>query len=276
MAFVARACGPRGAARRRAGGDARLRPAHGVGRGALPQVEPGRGRHRRQRRGLRQPGTRSRASPRLPQVAASHRGMLLDATVHSRSGADVSTWVKVEVNPGSRGDEAIDRPRLLAGRRPRSRPPRRGGRRPLGARTARRRARREGPDPYPGGQARPSRLDRHHPDRRRSCGPAVTGIHHVRHGDAGVLPAVRRTSDGAGRTAQRGEVRCAGDRATYPPSSVRSSGSHRVATSSSPPRTWRRPSSRAASTCWPRRSASSLHSAPWPSCCCSRRPSRGR
>ena len=57
---------------------------------------------------------------RLPQVAASHRGMLLDATVHSRSGADVSTWVKVEVNPGSRGDEAIDRPRLLAGRRPRA------------------------------------------------------------------------------------------------------------------------------------------------------------
>src|SRR4051812_46394818 len=57
---------------------------------------------------------------RLPQVAASHRGMLLDATVHSRSGADVSTWVKVEVNPGSRGDEAIDRPRLLTGRRPRA------------------------------------------------------------------------------------------------------------------------------------------------------------
>ncbi len=125
---------------------------------------------------------------RLPQVAASHRGMLLDATVHSRSGADVSTWVKVEVNPGSRGDEAIDRPRLLAGRRPRA----------------------DRPDEAVADRSALARLGvalgervriRIQEGRLARPGPTAIirivgvradllsqGIHHVRHGDAGVLP----------------------------------------------------------------------------------------
>ena len=54
---------------------------------------------------------------RLPQVAAATRGMLVASLLSSHGGRDVTAYVNVEVNPGARGDEAIDRWKLLAGRR---------------------------------------------------------------------------------------------------------------------------------------------------------------
>ena len=43
--------------------------------------------------------------------------MLVPSVRRSRSGRDISAYVNVELNPGARGDEAIDRWKLLAGRR---------------------------------------------------------------------------------------------------------------------------------------------------------------
>ena len=209
MAFVARARRPGGAARRRAGGDARLRAAHGVGRCAVSRVEPGRGRHRRQRRGLRQPGTRSRAGPPSSAgrgLASRHAPRRHRSLPARRRRLELGEGRGESRVPGGRGHRPASAPRRSPAQ---GRPTGRGGRRPLGARTARHRARRHGPDPHPGGEARPSRPDRHHPHRGRSCGPAVTGVHHVRHGDAGVLPALRRASDGARRATQRHEAAAA-------------------------------------------------------------------
>src|SRR5690348_7378557 len=60
---------------------------------------------------------------RLPQVAAATRGMLVASLPRDRHGKNVMPWVNLEVNPGARGDEAIDRWKLLAGRRPDPRRP---------------------------------------------------------------------------------------------------------------------------------------------------------
>lgn len=64
------------------------------------------------------PGVDLERIRRLPQVAAATRGMLVGSDRLSRSGKDVSVYVNVEVNPGARGDERIDRWKILAGRRP--------------------------------------------------------------------------------------------------------------------------------------------------------------
>ena len=72
----------------------------------------------------------SRASDASRRSPRPTRGMLVaERPSRAQTAGTSAAYVNVEVNPGARGDEAIDRWKLLAGRAPGSRPPEGGGRR---------------------------------------------------------------------------------------------------------------------------------------------------